>query len=230
MCTKGLFLSVWICVSVTTICLTQCNTSPSHRVDQVVDCDLCNVGPLLFNVCVKLLDIGRNWNTLSYTSIQSIQTCHTMGDMSSEYEFGYANRLLQHLSGWLVSGDLGGEDAGCGGSWAGVITRGLWLWGRLDVLPNSLKHLWRWLMVEKWTLNSRATALVDIPAVSMPITRSLKHVTSVALCCVIKRHILKWPFTVVSLRHTCVIIMLSNHHLDMTHLWGGWLSRSLTQI
>ncbi len=28
----------------TTICLTQCNTSPSHRVDQVVDCDLCNVG------------------------------------------------------------------------------------------------------------------------------------------------------------------------------------------
>ncbi len=36
--------------------------------------------------------------------------------------FGYANRLLQQLSGWLVSDDLGGEDAGCGGSglgWAG---------------------------------------------------------------------------------------------------------------
>ncbi len=45
---------------VTTICLTQCNTSPSHRVDQVVDCGLCNVGPLLFNDCVMLLDIGRN--------------------------------------------------------------------------------------------------------------------------------------------------------------------------
>ncbi len=57
---------------VTTICLTQCNTSPSHRVDQVVDCDLWNVGPLIFNGCVKLLDIGRNWNTLSYTPIQSI--------------------------------------------------------------------------------------------------------------------------------------------------------------
>ncbi len=57
---------------VTTICLTQCNTSPSHRVDQVVDCGLCNVGPLLFNGCEKLLDIGRNWNTLSYTPIQSI--------------------------------------------------------------------------------------------------------------------------------------------------------------
>ncbi len=58
-------------VSVTTICLTQCNTSPLHRVE-IVDCGLWNVGPLLFNGCVKLLDIGRNWNTLSYTPIQSI--------------------------------------------------------------------------------------------------------------------------------------------------------------
>ncbi len=50
---------------VTTIYLTQCNTSPLHRVDQVVDC-------------------------------------------------------------------------------------GLWTFGlRLDVLPNSLKRLWRWLMLEK---------------------------------------------------------------------------------
>ncbi len=57
---------------VTIICLTQYNTPPSHRVDQVVDCGLCNVGPLLFNGCVKVLDIGRNWNTLSYTLIQSI--------------------------------------------------------------------------------------------------------------------------------------------------------------
>ncbi len=56
---------------VTTICLSQCNTSPSHRVDQVVDCGLWNVGPLLFNGCAKLLDIGWNWSTL-YTPIQSI--------------------------------------------------------------------------------------------------------------------------------------------------------------
>ncbi len=57
---------------VTTISSMQCNTSHSHRVDQVVDCGLCNVGPLLFNSCEKLLDIGRNWNMLSYTPIQSI--------------------------------------------------------------------------------------------------------------------------------------------------------------
>ncbi len=44
--------------------------------------------------------------------------------------FGYANRLLQQLSGWLVSDDLGGEDAGCGGP-------GLRLWGRLDTAKFS---------------------------------------------------------------------------------------------
>ncbi len=30
-------------------------------------------------------------------------------------------------------------------------------------------------------------------------------------------------FIVASLRHTCAIIMLSNKHLDMPHLWGGWI-------
>ena len=50
----------------------QRDTSPSHRVDQAVDCVLWNVVPLLFNGCDKLLDIGEKWNTLSYTSIQSI--------------------------------------------------------------------------------------------------------------------------------------------------------------
>ncbi len=51
----------------------------------------------------------------------------------------------------------------------------------------------------------------------------------------VKLHILEWPFIVASLRHTCAIIMLSNHHLDMLHLWGGWIISakekcSLTQI
>ena len=37
----------------------------------------------------------------------------------------------------------------------------------------------------------------------------------------IKLNISYWPFIVASLRHTCAIIMLSNQHLDMSHLWGG---------
>jgi hypothetical protein len=57
---------------VTIICLMRRCTSPSHRVDQAVGCGLWNVVPLFFNGCAKLLDIGENWNTQSYTSIQSI--------------------------------------------------------------------------------------------------------------------------------------------------------------
>ncbi len=50
-----------------------------------------------------------------------------------------------------------------------------------------------------------------------------------------KPHILEWPFIVASLRHTCAIIMLSNQHLVMPHLLGGWIISanekcSLTQI
>lgn len=69
---------------VTTTCLMQCNTSYLHRVDQVVDCVLWNVGPLLFNVCAKLLDIGRNWNMRSYPRCKASQTC-SKSDMPGEY-------------------------------------------------------------------------------------------------------------------------------------------------
>ena len=59
-------------------------------------------------------------------------------------------------------------------SWAGVILHDLRLWGRLDVLSNSLKQRRRRLMVEILTLHSLATVLVDTPAVSILIARSLK--------------------------------------------------------
>ena len=85
-------------------------------------------------------------------------------------------------------------------------TCGLRLWGRLAVLPHSLKQRWKRLMVERCTFNSLATALVDIPAVSMPIARSL-NLRHLELCCVTKLHILEWPFIVPSTRCTCVMIM-----------------------
>jgi hypothetical protein len=50
----------------------QRDTSPSHRVDQAVDRGQRNVVPLLFHGWGKLLDIGGNWNTLSYMLIQNI--------------------------------------------------------------------------------------------------------------------------------------------------------------
>jgi hypothetical protein len=47
------------------------------------------------------------------------------------------------------------------------------MWDVLDALPNSLKLCWRHFMVEKLTFNYLATALVDIPGISMPIACSL---------------------------------------------------------
>ncbi len=42
----------------------------------------------------------------------------------------------------------------------------------------------------------------------------------------VKLHILEWPCIVASLRHTCALIMLSNQHLDMTHLrWMDYLGK-----
>ncbi len=346
---------------VTTICLTQCNTSPSHRVDQVVVCGLWNVAPLLFNGCVKLLDIDRNWNTLSYTLIQSIpnmlnewhvrwvcwpyknwdvfsfqelctDTCNmrpciimlqhevmvvgmngtTMGlrisswylciqnainkmhlcSLSITYACPYHNptttivrsiqnvdisKPLTHMMPYTLSticpiqwkpGFILEENTSpkcqtpsnvsiiplksvtttncsqvetpmrktsfpetvsdslcrnslimqtdCCSMFCSMIVADC-----LDVLPNSLKCLWRRLMVEKWTFNS--TALVDIPAVSMPIARSLKtcDICGIVLCDKTAH------FIVASLRHTCAINMLPNQHLDMPPVrWMDYQRRS----
>ncbi len=144
--------------------------------------------------------------------------------------------------GWLVSDDLGGEDAGCVGPglvWLHMVCgcEAGWM-----SLPNSLKRLWRriWYGREMniqftdyssswatlwWTFLQSACQL-HVPPQTCDIC---------GLCCVIQLHILEWPFIVSSLRYTCVIIMLSNQHLDMPHLWGGWIilakeKCSLTQI
>ncbi len=69
---------------VTTICLTQCNTFPSHRVDQVVNCGLWNVGPLLFNGCAKLRILAGTGTCCHIHRSRASQTC-SMGDMSGEY-------------------------------------------------------------------------------------------------------------------------------------------------
>ena len=62
----------------------QHDTSPLHGVDQAVDCGLWNAVPLLFNGCAKILDIGGNWNTLSYTSIQTGSHVRWMDYLSKE--------------------------------------------------------------------------------------------------------------------------------------------------
>jgi hypothetical protein len=94
--------------------------------------------------------------------------------------------------------------------WPDVVTPGLWLWGWLDVLTNSLKWHWRWLMVEKWTFLQSACQL------RAPWT------WDVALCCVTKLHILV-AFIFPCTCFTCVMIMVFNQLFDMSHLSGGWI-------
>ncbi len=227
---------------VTTICLMQCNTSPSHRVDQVVDCGLWNVGPLLFNGCAKLLDIGRNWNTLSYTPIQSIPNmlngwhvrwvcwpCKNWDVFSFQElctdpcNMGPCIIMLQHevmvVDEWHNNGP---QDL--------VTVRPVGCTAKFSETP--LETAYGREMNIQFTGNSSGGHSCSQHA---NCNAPSKLATSVALCCVIKLHILEWPFIVASLRRTCAIIMLSNQHLDMPHLWGGWIISakeqcSLTQI
>ncbi len=65
----------------------------------------------------------------------------------------------------------------CGYTWSAVV-RSVGCTAKFSETP------WRWLMVEKLLFNSWATALVDIPAVSMPIACSLKtcDICGIVLC------------------------------------------------
>ncbi len=60
--------------------------------------DPCNMGLCIIMLQHEVMDVDE------WTFWQFVQKL-----------FGHVNRLLQQLSGWLVSDDLGGEDAGCGG-------------------------------------------------------------------------------------------------------------------
>ncbi|XP_061785135.1 uncharacterized protein [Nerophis lumbriciformis] len=79
----------------TTTCLTQCNTSHSHKVDQVVDCGLWNVGPLLW----ILAGTGTRCHIRQFTASQ---TC-SMGDMSVHLP-GVTEFLLKRFEGRTGSG------------------------------------------------------------------------------------------------------------------------------
>ena len=80
-------------------------------------------------------------------------------------------------------------------------------------------------MVEKLRFNYLATALVDIPAVSMPIGHSLKtrDICGIVLCdkTVHFRLAFYCPRRKV---HLCNDHAVYNQLLDMPHLSGGWIN------
>ena len=84
-------------IGVTTICLTQRDTSPSHSVDQAVDCGLWNVIPLLSMAVWSCWILSGNWNKLLYTSIQSIQ------NMLNGWHVWWAWRNMEELGYFQLS-------------------------------------------------------------------------------------------------------------------------------
>ena len=116
-------------------------------------CPLKSVTPLH---CFQVKTLVRTMST-------QMSFPETVYDSFYQKFFGCANPQFHQLSRWLVSDDSTGEEAGCGGP--GLV----WLH-----MVCGCEADWRWLMVENWTINSLATALVDISAVSMPIACSLK--------------------------------------------------------
>ncbi len=65
-------------------------------------------------------------------------------------------------------------------------------WGWRACRWASLR-LWRWLMVEKWTFNSRQQLWWTFLQSACQLHAPSKPATSVALCCVTKLHLLLWP-------------------------------------
>ncbi len=108
-------------------------------------------------------------------------------------------------------------------SWAGVVTRGLQLWGQFRCtakLPETpLETAYGREMNIQFTGNSSGGHSCSQHA-NCTLSQNLQHLWH---CAVIKLHILKWPFIVASLSHTCAscAIMLFNQHLDMPNMWGG---------
>ncbi len=77
-----------------------------HRVDQVVDCGLCNVGPLLFNGCVKFWILQEQEHAVVYADPEHTKhaqwvTCTVSMLAMQELGFFSASRnCVQILATW----------------------------------------------------------------------------------------------------------------------------------
>lgn len=92
------------CTGVPWTGLMQCNTSPLHRFELIVDYGLQNFGPLPFNGCAKLPDIGRNANSEHHKHAQWVLTCLVRNWVVSAYRDGLVAQQDTHvcLSGSCV--------------------------------------------------------------------------------------------------------------------------------
>ena len=128
---------------------------------------------LLFNGCANLLDIGGNWNTLSYMPIQSFP------NMFNGWHVWWVCRSRKNWDIFSFQ-ELCTDPAAWSSAWSCWNMR--WL-RRMNGMTTGLM-IPSQLIVEKWTFNSQVTELVDIPAVSMPIACFLKtwDICGIVLC------------------------------------------------
>ena len=100
-------------------------------------------------------------------------------------------------------------------------TRGLWFWGRLDILPNSLKQCWRRLMIEKLTFSGNCSGGHSCSQhANCTLPQNLRNLWH---CVVWQLPILRWPFILHRTRCNCVMIMMFNQLLDKPQRSGGWI-------
>ena len=113
--------------------------------------------------------------------------------------FSCANPQFHQLSGWLVSDDPAGEEAGCGGpglAWLHVVCSceaGVAKFSITTEAANGREINVNFSGNISGRHSCRQHANCTLP----------KNVRRVALCCVIKLHILQWPFIVANTRCTC---------------------------
>ncbi len=101
----------------------------------------------------------------------------------------------------------------CGYTWSAVV-RPIGCTAKFSETPLTLEKAYGREMNIQFTGNSSGGHSCSQYA-NCTLPQNLQHLW---YCAVIKLQILEWPFIVSSLRHTCAIIMLSNQHLDMTHM------------
>ncbi len=119
----------------------------------------------------------------------------------------------------------GGEDAGCGGPglvWLHVVCGCETGWMYCQFSEHALETAYGREMNIQFTGNSSGGHSCS----QHVSTCSLKtcDIYGIVLCD--KTAHFRVAFYCDQLRHTCAIIMLSNQHLDMTHLWGGLSQQS----
>ena len=124
---------------------------------------------------------------------------------------------FHQLSGWLVSYNHVGEEAGCGGpglAWLHVVC---WRTAKFSKMGLEVAY-GREINIQFSGNSSGGHSCSQHANCTLPQLE-----TSVTLSCVTKLHISEWPFIVPSTRWSCVMIILFNQLLDMPHLSGGWI-------